>query len=123
MRTGGERALSANEQRVEGSALVAQVVVLTHVVLADEAQERRARDLILQLDARDFVAPDKRVIGAPPIILVSKCRVDPSPVTRTEAGAELYEIDVRLRPLEKVLVLAADVKDIAAEAGPLRCRE
>ncbi len=118
-----ERLLAVDEQRIERARLVAEIVVLDEIVLADDAQKDRSRELILGLHARNGVAADERVIGPPPIVLVDVRAGDAELIGRPQVHRERQIVDVGLRPLEEVLVLPADVRRGRAEARPLRRRQ
>ena len=118
-----ERLLAVDEQRIERARLIAKIVLLGEVVLADDAQKDRPRELILGLHARNGVAPDERVIGAPPVVLIDVRARDAQLIGRPQIQRERQIVDVGLRPLEEVLVLPADVRRRCAEARPLRRRQ
>src|SRR6185436_12924359 len=115
-----KRLRSVDDQREERSRLIAQVVMLGEIVLADHAEEDRARELILGFDARDRVATDHAVVRAPPVVLIAQRAVYTKMVGGAEGRRERDVVDVGLRPLEEILVLPKHVEHVRVEARPLR---
>src|SRR5207249_4653372 len=107
----GDRSATADDERKKGARLVAQVVVLAQVVLADGPQKHRRRELILELEARDQSAPDTAPVGPPPEVLKRVRSIDADTDRRSRAHAHRDVVNVRLRPLEEILVPTPEVHE------------
>src|SRR6185295_1769414 len=118
-----QRRLSIDDERIVGAILVPQIVGHAQIVLADQTQEDRPRQLVLELETRDHVASDETVVGPAPVILIVESAFNTRTITRPDIQRKLDQIDVRLRPLVEVLVVPADVEQVGVEDLPLRRRQ
>src|SRR6478672_1239742 len=98
--------------RVVCAGVVVELRLLLGVVLPDDTEEDRSRDLIFDLEPRDLANADGAAVRLPVVLDVLVLRIDAKLVDRPEAQVAREVHDIGGRPLVEVLVLTPDPEQI-----------
>src|SRR5882672_3534357 len=108
-----------NQDRRAGPRIIAQRIRLILDVLADESDEQRPRELVLDLGAQNATDIHQAAVGATIHLLPEVADGIPHPLRGAVRQVHAEEQKVRGRPFEEVFVVTLEEEPAAAEVLPL----
>src|SRR5467141_3346482 len=115
----GHRRWPGNQDRRAGPRIIAQRVRLILDVLADESEEQRPRQLVLDLGAQNAADIHQAAVGATIHLLPEVADGIPHPLRGTIREVHTEEQEIGRRPFEEVFVVTPQEEPAAAEVLPL----